>query len=79
MNRSILAEVEGEDILIVTHSDDGLEHKDTRSCYHRIMCSEVGVLPQDTIVLLVAAYDVRQFDGLAFGIVVPCIEVFDGA
>lgn len=77
--RSILTEVESEDVLVITHGDDGLEHKDTRSCYHSILCSKVGVLPQDAVVLFVAAYNVWQFDRLAVGIVVPCIEVFDSA
>jgi hypothetical protein len=77
--RSILAEVESEDVLVITHGDNGLENKDTRSCYHSILCSEVCVLPQDAIVLFVAADNVWQFDRLTFGVVVPSIEVFDGA
>jgi hypothetical protein len=75
--RSVLTEVEGEDVLVITHSDNGLEYKDSRSCYHRILCSEVGVLPQNTVILLVTAYNVWQFDGFAFGIVVPRIKIFD--
>lgn len=77
--RSILTEVDSEDVLVIAHSDDSLEHKDTRSCYHGILCSEVGVFPQDAVVLFVAANNVWQFDRLAFGVVVPCIEVFDSA
>ena len=71
--------MEGEDILVIAHRDDGLEYKNTRSCYHGMLCSKVGVFPQDAVVLFVAAYHVWQFDRLAFGVVVPCIEVFDSA
>jgi hypothetical protein len=77
--RSILTEVESEDVLVITHGDDGLEYKNTRSCYYGVLCSKVGVLPQDAVVLFVAADNVWQFDRLAFGVVVPCIEVFDSA
>jgi len=76
---SILTEMESEDVLVIAHGDDGLEYKDTRSRYHGILCSEVCMLPQDAVVLFVAANNVWQFDRLAFGIVVPCIEIFDGA
>ena len=76
---SILTEVESENVLVIAHSDNSLEHKDTRSCHYGILCSKVGVFPQDAVVLFVAAYNVRQFDRLAFGVVVPCIEVFDSA
>jgi hypothetical protein len=37
------------------------------------------MLPQNAVILLVAAYNIWQLDRLPFGIVVPCIEVFDGA
>jgi hypothetical protein len=79
MDGSILAEMKSENVLVVAHCDDGLEHKDSRSSYYGILCSEVSMLPQDAVILLVTAYNVGKLDGLAFGIVVPGVEVLNGA
>lgn len=54
----VLAEVEGEDVLVVGNGDDGLENQDSGASYDGILRSEVGVFPQDAVVLLVAAHDV---------------------
>jgi hypothetical protein len=70
-----LGEVEGEDILVVGDGDDGLQDENTGSGYDSVLRAEVRVLPQDAVVLLVAANYVGEFDWRAFGVVVPCVEV----
>ena len=77
--RGVLGKVEGEDVLVVGDGDDGLQDKDARSCYDGVLRAEVRVLPQDAVVLFVAADYVGQFDGRALGVVVPGIEVLDGS
>ena len=76
-DRCILAEVEGEDVLIVADRDNCLQDKDSRSCYHCVSSAEVGVLPEDSIVLFVAADNIRQLHWLTGTCVVPCVKVFD--
>ena len=77
--RGVLGEVEGEDVLVVGDSDDGLQDEDAGASYDGILRAEVGVFPEDAVVLFVAADYVWEFDGRAIGVIVPCVEVFDGA
>ena len=76
-DRYILTEVEGEDVLVVADRDDCLQDKDSRSCYHCMSSAEVGVLPEDSIVLFVAADNVGQLHWLAGTCVVPSVKVLD--
>jgi hypothetical protein len=71
--------MEGEDVLVVGDCDDGLQNEDAGSGYDGVLRAEIGVLPEDAVVLLVAADYIGEFDGRAFGVVVPGVEVFDGA
>jgi hypothetical protein len=79
VERGVLDEVEGEDVLVVRHGYDGLQNEDAGSCYDGVLRAEVGVLPKDAIILFVAADYVGEFDWRAFGVVVPGVEVLDGA
>lgn len=76
---SILTEVPGEDVLVVADSDDCLQHKDSRTSNDRVLGAEIGVFPQDSIVLLMTAHDIRQLQWLTRGGVVVSIEVLDGS
>jgi len=77
--RGILSKVEGKDVLVVGDGDDGLQDEDTGSGYDSILRAEVRVLPEDAVVLLVAADYVGEFDWRALVVVVPGVEVLDGA
>ena len=73
----ILAEVPGEDVLVVAYRDDGLQDEDARPCDDGVLRAEVGVFPEDAVVLLVAADYVGHFERLAGWRVVVGVEVFD--
>lgn len=73
-----LVEVKGEDVLIVVDGDDGLEDQNPGPSDDGIVGAEVGVLPEDTIVLLMAAHGVGQLERVAGKGVVPCVEILDG-
>ncbi|CAI4212140.1 unnamed protein product, partial [Parascedosporium putredinis] len=60
----VLAKVEGEHVLVVADGDDGLQDEQPRARHHGVAGAEVGVLPQDAVVLLVAAHDVGELEGL---------------
>jgi hypothetical protein len=74
-----LGEVEGEDVLVVGDGDDGLQDEDAGAGYDGVLRAEVGVLPEDAVVLFVATDYVGEFEWGAFGVVVPGVEVLDGA
>ena len=77
--RGVLGEVEGEDVLVIGDCDDGLQDENAGSCHDGVLRAEVGVLPEDAVVLFVAADYVGQFDRGAFGVVVPGVKVLYGA
>lgn len=79
MERCILTEMERENVLVVADSNDGLQDENTRACNDSVLRAEVGMLPQNAIVLFVAAHHIRHLDWVTRGIVVICVEVFDGA
>lgn len=74
-----MSEVEREDVLIVADSDDCLQDENARACDDSVLCAEIGVLPQNAIVLFVAADHVWHLDRVTRRIIVICIEVLDGA
>lgn len=76
-NRCVLSKVEGKNVFVVANRDDGLEHEDSASGNHRVSSPEVGMFPEDTVVLLMAADDVGELQWLSGLGIVPRIEVFN--
>lgn len=76
-DRGVLGKVEGKDVFVVANRDDGLEYEDTGSGNHRVSGTEVGVFPEDTVVLLMAADNVGELQRLSGLGIVPRIEVFN--
>lgn len=74
-----LVEDEGEDVLVVGDGDDGLDYKLAIANDSGAAGAIVGVLPPDTVVLLMNADDVVHREGLAGGVVKNCADVVDGA
>lgn len=79
VERGVLPEVEGEDVLVVRNGDDGLQDEDARAGDDGVARAEIRVFPENAVVLLVAADDVGELDGGARGVVVPRVEVLDRA
>jgi hypothetical protein len=48
-------ELGGEDVFVVSNGDDGLEDKNTGSCYSSVAGVVVGMFPEDAAVDFVAA------------------------
>jgi hypothetical protein len=71
--------MEGEDVLVVGDCYDGLQNEDAGSGYDGVLRAEVGMLPQDAVVLFVAADYIGEFYWRALRVVVPCVEVLYGA
>jgi hypothetical protein len=69
--------MESEYILIIADCDDSLQHENPGPSNRYILRAVVGVLPKDSIILLMAADYIRKFEWFASGGVVPAIKVFD--
>lgn len=59
-NTRRLREVECDDIFVFRHSDDSLQDEDPRFGDDSILCPTIGMLPENTVVDFVAAYQYRK-------------------
>ena len=69
--------MECKDVLVVADGDDGLQDEDARACGNSVLRPEICVLPENAVVLFMAADHIRHLDWMAGGVVVICVEVFD--
>lgn len=60
-----LIELESKHVIVVVDSDDGLEDKDSASCDNSSIGAEIGVLPENAIILFVTADDIWHLDRLS--------------
>ena len=72
-----LVEDEGEDVFVIGDCDDGLDHELAVAGHGSSACAVVGVLPADSIVLLVNANDVVHWHGVTIGVAEDGVEVVD--
>jgi hypothetical protein len=73
---SSLVELECENIFVISHCDDCLEDKESRTSNYCIGSSVVSVLPENSVVDFVAADHVGDLDRSPVPSMRVCIEVF---
>jgi hypothetical protein len=73
---SSLVELECENVFVISHCDDCLEHKNSSTSDYCVGSPIVGVLPENSVVYFMAANHVGDLDGSAVPSMRVCIEVF---
>ena len=68
-------ELEGEDVFVVSNGDDGLEDKNSGSCYSSIAGVVVGMFPEDSVVDFVAADYAWELELVSRAGVMPTVEI----
>ena len=70
-----MVELEGKDVFVVSNSDDGLEDRNTGSCYSSVAGTVVGMFPEDTVIDFVAADYVWELEWVSRAGVMPTVEI----